>query len=147
MSAAVIATVYGEAEPAGALAIGVRKDGGRYLRHRAGADLAYWRGQIQAALGERMGGAPPWAGACKVDVSFYLARPGGHYGKRGLRPSAPERPTKRSVGDVDKLARAVLDAMTGVVFRDDSQVVELSLHKRYADDGPVRALISARELP
>jgi crossover junction endodeoxyribonuclease RusA len=34
--------------------------------------------------------------------------------------------------DVDKLARALLDALTGVVVRDDSQVVALHVSKRFA---------------
>ena len=33
------ATVYGEARPEGALAIGKRRDGRRYLHHRDGASL------------------------------------------------------------------------------------------------------------
>ncbi len=36
--------------------------------------------------------------------------------------------------DLDKLCRAVLDAMTGIVYRDDSQVVYLEATKRRADE-------------
>lgn len=39
--------------------------------------------------------------------------------------------------DVDKLTRAVFDAMTGIVWHDDSQVVETNVRKRYADPGEV----------
>ena len=35
--------------------------------------------------------------------------------------------------DVDNVAKAVLDAMTGIVYDDDSRVVELAVSKRYAD--------------
>ena len=35
--------------------------------------------------------------------------------------------------DIDKLARAVLDGMTGIVFRDDGQVAQLTVSKHYAD--------------
>lgn len=38
--------------------------------------------------------------------------------------------TKRP--DVDKLARAALDALTGVLFKDDSQVTRLTASKEYA---------------
>jgi crossover junction endodeoxyribonuclease RusA len=37
--------------------------------------------------------------------------------------------------DLDKLARAIKDAMTGVVWQDDSQVVALLVSKRYALPG------------
>ncbi len=42
-------------------------------------------------------------------------------------------PAKRP--DLDKLIRAILDSLTGVVFKDDSQVVTITAMKRYAYDG------------
>lgn len=33
--------------------------------------------------------------------------------------------------DLDKLVRAVLDALTGVVWRDDNRVTEIRAHKQY----------------
>jgi crossover junction endodeoxyribonuclease RusA len=35
--------------------------------------------------------------------------------------------------DLDKLARAAIDGLTGVAFQDDSQVIEAHLSKRYAE--------------
>jgi crossover junction endodeoxyribonuclease RusA len=35
--------------------------------------------------------------------------------------------------DIDKVCRAVLDALTGILYRDDAQVVALSAVKTYAD--------------
>jgi Holliday junction resolvase RusA-like endonuclease len=67
----------------------------------------------------------------RVTVTFRLPRPKGHFGARGLLPSAPTFPAAKP--DLDKLARAVLDALTGIVWRDDAQVVELDVAKRYAD--------------
>ncbi len=42
-------------------------------------------------------------------------------------------PISKYDGDVDKLVRAIFDAMTGIVYGDDSQVVDSSEQKRYAD--------------
>jgi len=59
----------------------------------------------------------------RLSVVFTLPRP----------VSLPKRvtaPTKKP--DLDKLARAVKDALTGVMWQDDSQVVELVVRKRYA---------------
>lgn len=139
-------TVFGEAKPAGALAIGVAKDGRRFLRHRGGADLNSWKRAISGEAGEAMAEIAPTRDAVKVEISFYVARPAGHYGKRGLRPTALAYPIKRSVGDVDKLTRAVLDALTGVVFADDSQVVDLRVRKRYADERAVAAEVKVDEI-
>ena len=42
-------------------------------------------------------------------------------------------PAKRP--DLDKMIRSILDALTGIVFKDDSQVVTITAMKRYAYDG------------
>ena len=49
-------------------------------------------------------------------------------------PKRSERP-HLTKPDLDKLARAVLDALTGVAFNDDAQVVALACQKRYALTG------------
>ena len=62
-------------------------------------------------------------GAVEVRMTFHLPRPA----------SLPKRvtwPIKRKF-DVDKLARAILDGLTGVAFVDDGQVVRIMATKRY----------------
>lgn len=54
--------------------------------------------------------------------------------------SAPKRrvtwPTTRTSGDVDKHARAILDALTDAgVWADDARVVELTVRKVYPNEG------------
>jgi Holliday junction resolvase RusA-like endonuclease len=53
--------------------------------------------------------------------------------------SAPKKkrtwPARARSGDVDKLARSVLDAITGVLVCDDAQIVGLSVTKRYGRPG------------
>ena len=44
-----------------------------------------------------------------------------------------QRPTSRFDGDIDKHVRAVLDAMTGIIYKDDSQVVEVNAAKFYTN--------------
>lgn len=79
-----------------------------------------------------------------VAIVFRMPRPRGHYAKKGgLKPSAPVRPSVKP--DVDKLARATLDALTGIVFDDDSRIVELALHKTYAEPGREGARIVVKE--
>lgn len=70
------------------------------------------------------------------------------------RPAAAKNrlyPHKRSVGDVDKLSRAVLDALQPTrtevgLLTDDSLVVDLIAQKRYSIDGEPCALIVVKEL-
>ena len=70
-----------------------------------------------------------------VTATFVFARPKNHFRTNGqLKPAAPKHCTSR-VGDVDKLSRSILDALSeGVIFNDDAQVVSLIASRRYAND-------------
>lgn len=93
-----------------------------------------WKGQIALAVREHLPKRPIDT-AAGVQLNFYIARPRGHFGKRGLRPSAPEHPTGSP--DLDNLAKAVLDALVELGFlRDDRLVRRLSLSKHYAEASP-----------
>jgi crossover junction endodeoxyribonuclease RusA len=50
-----------------------------------------------------------------------------------LKTVVRKYPTGKREGDVDKLLRAILDAMTGVAYADDSQVVDAHARKEYTD--------------
>ncbi len=94
--------------------------------------LRSWRRDIQAALTTQWEGGPIRDHGANVRCRFYFPRPKGHFGKKGLRPSAPlEKITKP---DVDKLLRSVLDALTGIVLHDDSQVTDLLGQKLFCDE-------------
>lgn len=62
----------------------------------------------------------------RLSIAFVLPRPLSLPKKISAHLKAP---------DVDKLARAVADALTGVAYRDDCQVCELIAAKRYAAIG------------
>lgn len=66
----------------------------------------------------------------RVAVSFRFDRPQKHFTSKGLRPDAPTSHT--NTPDADKLLRALLDSMSGIVFEDDSQVSEITVEKVYA---------------
>tara|TARA_R110002049_G_C8808995_1_gene533316 strand:- start:53 stop:475 length:423 start_codon:yes stop_codon:yes gene_type:complete len=73
-------------------------------------------------------------GPFSISVDFCFIRPKSHFTSKGaLTKSAPLRPTGRNVGDIEKLLRAVHDALSEVLFTDDSQVVECHCFKVYAD--------------
>lgn len=63
-------------------------------------------------------------GPVAIDVVFELPRP----------KSAPKSRTAHTTRpDLDKLLRAVKDALTNVLWRDDGQVTEIRARKRYAE--------------
>jgi crossover junction endodeoxyribonuclease RusA len=94
-----------------------------------------WAALVTRAARQAMSGSAPLDGAVKVRLLFAMPRPAAHWRTRGGKPTqdakanAPDVPTTRP--DVDKLVRCALDALTGVVFRDDTQVVELYAQKFY----------------
>ncbi len=106
-----------------------------------------WKGAVAAALHGH-------AGRCvgdplRVDITFYFPRAKGHFGKRGLLGSAPLFHLKKP--DADNAAKAVLDALSegsGIgLWKDDTQVVDLVVRKRWADLSPARAQIDIYRYP
>lgn len=66
-----------------------------------------------------------------VSFRFQVLRPKGHFRSNGdVKPSAPAYPTVKP--DVLKLARGVEDALTGIIWKDDSLIVSEHLSKVYA---------------
>jgi Holliday junction resolvase RusA-like endonuclease len=95
----------------------------------AGQKLKAWRKAVQVAIW----GKQSFKGAVYVQLGFYLRRPRADFGKSGLKARAPRKHTKRP--DIDKLTRAVLDAMVDAgAIEDDSFVTELHANKWWADD-------------
>src|SRR5207237_267332 len=95
----------------------------------AGQSGKDWRAVVQLAAREAHHELP-FTGPLQVTLRFSMPRPKAHFGKRGLRPMAPRYPAVAP--DVDKLSRNCLDAMTAVIYRDDSQIVQKTVTKLYA---------------
>lgn len=74
----------------------------------------------------------------KLTIEFRLLRPKGHYGTGRnsgvLKKSAPGHVMVKP--DLTKLTRAVEDALTGIIWRDDSRVVIQETRKVYVDRDP-----------
>ena len=85
-------------------------------------------------------------GPLSLTMTFYLPRPKGHFRKDGsLTPRAPLRPITRP--DTQKLARGTTDALTGIIWRDDSQIVAEHLAKHYGEPARVEITINPLEQP
>ena len=59
--------------------------------------------------------------------------------KREQMLSGAIRPTKKP--DADNVAKVVMDALNGVAYEDDKQIVFLTVQKRYADQPSVMVVI------
>lgn len=95
----------------------------------AGKNNKAWRSTVAQSACDAC--SEPLKGPLRMTLIFNVTRPKGHYGKRGLRSSSPSHPTTRP--DLTKLVRAVEDAMLGIAYADDSQIVQQCVEKRYAE--------------
>jgi crossover junction endodeoxyribonuclease RusA len=100
--------------------------GGRArVTEHATKGLTVWLHALSDEARVAMKDQPPMEGPLALSATFWLPKPA----------SAPKRkrtwPIKKP--DWDKLARG-FDALTGVVWRDDAQVVRATIEKRWAEE-------------
>lgn len=122
--------VPGPAAPQGSKRAIKLRGSGRVVLVESSAKVKPYRAVVALAARDAWG-RPPSGNAVYVRVAFTFLRPKSHYTGRGaIRSGAPDFPGKP---DIDKLCRALLDALTGVVYADDAQVVLLEATKQYAE--------------
>lgn len=102
-----------------------------------------WRRTVQAfAVAARVG--PPLKGPLRLTMIFDMPRPRSHYGTGRnadtLKASAREYPTTKP--DLTKILRSTEDALTGILWVDDAQVVATEVRKRYADPSGVSVIVA-----
>lgn len=114
------------------------------IPHHDSKILKPWRARVAANARLAMAGRPPLEGAIVLWVCVFRTRPKNHYNSKGeLKKDAPEYPTTRP--DTLKQVRAIEDACTGIVWLDDSQVVEHQLYKSYSPAAHVCISVTRKE--
>jgi len=99
-----------------------------------------------ATLAMREHGLAPFDGPVWLSLTFRVHRPKGHYRAGGELSAEGKRhqfPTRKP--DLLKQARGVEDAMTGIVYCDDAQIVHEHLYKIFTT-GPEGITVKARSL-
>jgi Holliday junction resolvase RusA-like endonuclease len=137
--------VLGDAQPAGSKRAFIPKGWERPVVVDANPKAKTWQQQVasEALMAIPAGRVPLFDGPIMVEFTFYRSRPRGHFRKDGrVRDGAPAFPTTRP--DVLKTARGVEDAMSGIVYRDDAQIVDERLRKCWGD--PARLEVTVRPL-
>lgn len=132
------------AVPQGSASAFMPKGAKRPIVTSANRGLKPYRRQA-ATLLAAVAPASPIAGPVEVQAVFRFARAPSHLKKDGTpRSSAPAYPGHRE-GDVDKLCRSLLDALTDAGWiEDDRQVVRLHAAKVYGDTDEVLVWMSER---
>lgn len=89
-----------------------------HIVHAKSVELKAWRLKVGQAA--RIAGCTPIDGKIAISLAFTYLKP---------RTSRREHPTVPP--DLDKQIRSILDALTGVAYVDDSQVIEIHATKAY----------------
>lgn len=119
--------VYGDPAAQGSKRL-VRTRLGRTIMLENSMKVKPWRGAVAAAAREAQ--CPMYAGDIVIRCALLFVRPTSHFAKSGkLKSTAPSRP---GYIDVDKGARAILDALAGIAYQNDRQVAMLTIQRLWA---------------
>ena len=86
--------------------------------HNKTKELMEWRSRVGQAA--HLAGCTPIDGAITITMRFRYQRPKS---VTRIQPTVPP--------DLDKQIRSILDALTGIAYQDDSQVVQITATKEY----------------
>jgi crossover junction endodeoxyribonuclease RusA len=118
-------TVYGIAQSMGSKRAFVPKGWTRPIITDSNRNLKSWQSLVADAASRAIAEQPDWQileGGVRLTLAFYLPRPKALAKKILAHTKAP---------DCSKLIRSTEDALSGIVYRDDSQVIEIVAGKFY----------------
>ena len=110
---------------------------GKFIRMYTPEKTRTYEGMIRTAAMDAMAGRSPIAEPVEIELSAIFAVPASWSQKKRAQAIAGElRPAKKP--DADNIVKAWTDAMNGVVFADDCQIVKGSFVKVY---GPAALVV------
>ena len=115
------------------------------IRMHSQSKTAQFETVVRNAARRRMGYTRPFTGAVTCRISFRMRIPKSWPSyKRNQAANGTLRPI--SVPDLDNLTKAVTDGLNGVVYRDDAQITDLILTKRYSHEPGIVVTIAEVDL-
>lgn len=105
---------------------------GAFVRAFTPEKTASYENLVKLAAAGAMAGRVPMDGAADVSIALYVTPPASWSQKKQRAALAGEvMPTSKP--DMDNVVKGIFDAMNGIVWQDDKQVVSLRVWKRYSD--------------
>lgn len=101
---------------------------GKVSMVESAAGVKPWRSDVKVFAAEEMKGRTLFTGPVRMRCDFVMKRPAS-------TPKRPPTPPATKKPDLDKLLRAIGDALKGTVYAEDSLIVELIGTKRIAEEG------------
>ena len=125
---------------------GIRKtkDGGSYVSVRTPDKTVIYENHVKLEYRDQTGGHR-FRDDCmlEIEIEAYFSIPkSASKKKRAAMLTGDIRPTKKP--DMDNILKAVADALNGIAYRDDSQIVRAIVDKYY-DTAP-RLIVTITEL-
>ena len=134
-------TVFGTPKPAGSKRAFVR--GKRAMIVDANPNAKDWKASVAQAGAVAMAGRPLLDGPLVVGFAFYFPRPKGHTKADGtLNAKGRRTPYPNVKPDATKLVRGTEDALTGIIWRDDAQIVVQMATKHYGEPARCEIIVS-----
>jgi crossover junction endodeoxyribonuclease RusA len=129
-------TVYGIAQPQGSTRAFMPKGAKFPIITSDNKKLKPWRQEIAGTALQAMqsGGLARYVGPVRLEARFIFSRP------KSAKKDAKHKMTRP---DVDKLARGLMDALTGIAYVDDSQVTVVWVCKLYGEDNRTEVTIES----
>jgi len=136
-----VITIPGDPATKGSLRCVGRRGKRAHVLIEAHTNSAPWREKVAGWIRAKLSIEVEKREALGAEVTFTLRRPPSHYGTGRnadkLKASSPAYPTGHDTGDIDKLARLILDALQDAgTIPDDAQIVDLATRKRYPSKDP-----------
>lgn len=137
--------VRGRPRTAGSKSGFVNKNTGKVIFTPAGSRQKSWQESVRwTFLQSEYARTIPIDGAIMVSLLYSFARPKSHLTSKGKHTKSYKHfPSVRP--DIDKLNRAVLDALSGLAYKDDALIVSEVAMKEYGVPEGVRIII--RKIP
>lgn len=114
--------VTGKPVPKGSMRVSHDKYGDAHM-YSDQPGLKTWETAVQYTAKQAMRRNSPSSNPIEIVLEFVVPAPKRREGELW--------PIQKGTGDIDKLTRAMLDGMNGIVYVDDAQVVRLLASKRY----------------
>ena len=133
----IMFTVYGEPVAKGRPRFAKR---GNYVQTYTPVKTKSYEDEVRLLATKAKGSGSTLESSVSVFIYISFSVPQS-YSKRKREAclSGETKHTKKP--DLDNVAKAIIDGMNGIIFKDDSQIINLHVTKVYAEVGKVEVLI------
>lgn len=140
MAAMISFTIPGQPVPKGRPKFARR---GSFVQAYTPEKTASYENLVKLHAAQAMQGAAPMVGPLALDLMLFVAIPKATTKRDRARISVGAfHPTKKP--DLDNVLKAITDAMSGIVYEDDAQIVRITTAKVYSDTPRAEVWVMAR---